>query len=112
MESTNQSDLTANFKTALASRLPEGILDEEGKLKFDNLLLLSKMVYEHLKELETQRYFEILGKRHHMHVRKNKDAPCAIDQEYLAMIVTNIQQDRSAHVEVLTAACEVLNKVS
>ena len=78
-------------------------MGEDKKIDFEALLRLFQIVYEHAKEVETLRYFDLLAKRHHMHVRKNKDKdkPFDIDNEYLELIVANISANHYSKTNLL-----------
>ena len=102
----------AEMKVNLENNLPKGVLGEDKKIDFEALLRLFQIVYEHNKEIETLRYFDLLAKRHYMHVRKNKDKdkPFDIDNEYLELIVQNISHNHYSKVKLLEHACEVFNR--
>lgn len=71
------------------------MIGDDKKINFDGLLRFFARLYEHVKEVETVRYFDLLARRHYKHVRENKDKdlPFDIDAEYLELIVANISHN-------------------
>ena len=104
--------LVVTLKADLEKDFPKGVLGEDKMINFEALLFFFGRIYEHVKEIETVRYFDLLAKRHYMHVRKNKDKdkPFDIDPEYLELIIGNISQNHYCKKVTLQQACEVFNR--